>query len=188
MASTNYLNPYIIFNEEDILNNETIESKFNKLLTNELSTCKKCGYNSKGDILDIKNPTYFRLVNKITLPKIFFVIFDLLNENDKGSVLELEEIEYERRKQYNELLLNVMKERINYQNKSFILKSYIFTPQSDHFTTVLLNYQNELMYLKNKSNYFYNGDTKNHCLEETDNLNRIFKENIVYLGVYVETI
>ena len=41
--STNYLNPYIVFKEEDILNNETIISKFSSLLVNELTTCKKCG-------------------------------------------------------------------------------------------------------------------------------------------------
>ena len=79
-----------------------------------------------------------------------------------------------------------MKDRINYENKIFILKSLILTPQSDHFTTVLLNYQNEILNLKHKTNYYYNSDIANHILEEVDNLNILFKENIVYLGVYVE--
>ena len=37
LISTNYLNPYIVF-EEDINNNQTNISKFNSLLENELST------------------------------------------------------------------------------------------------------------------------------------------------------
>ena len=93
-----------------------------------------------------------------------------------------------RRKQYNVLLLNILKDSINYENKIFILKSLILTPQSDHFNTVLLNYQNEIMNLKHKTNYYYKGDTKNHFLEEVDNINSIIKKNIIYLGIYVEAI
>ena len=39
--STNYLNPYLVFKEEDFLKKETIISKYNSLLINELTTCKK---------------------------------------------------------------------------------------------------------------------------------------------------
>ena len=99
LISTNYLNPYIVFKEEDILKNETINSKFNSLLINDLTICKKCGYDINGNILDLNNLTYYRLVNEIHLPKFIFVIFDLLNENDNGDEFELEFIEYERRKQ-----------------------------------------------------------------------------------------
>ena len=47
-TSINYLNPYIIFKEDDISNGESIETKFNNLLINELTTCNKCGYNELG--------------------------------------------------------------------------------------------------------------------------------------------
>ena len=42
LISTNYLNPYIVFKEEDIINNQTIISKFNSLLENELYVPKVC--------------------------------------------------------------------------------------------------------------------------------------------------
>ena len=51
LESINFLNHYIVFKEDDIINNQTNISKFNSLLENELSTCKKCGYNDKGIIL-----------------------------------------------------------------------------------------------------------------------------------------
>ena len=68
-------------------------------MRNELSICKKCGYNREGEIFDISNPAFFRIIhNKISL-KIFFVVFDLLNQFDYGSINELEIIEYNRRLQ-----------------------------------------------------------------------------------------
>ena len=184
--SNNFLNPYIVFKEDDIINNQTIISKFNSLLENELSTCKKCGYNKKGEILPNSLPSYYRLINDRHLPKIFFVIFDLLNYDDKGTEEDLEFLEFQRRKQYNNQLLNILKEEIVYENTKYNLKSLIFTPQSDHFTTILINYQNEKLNLKKGVNYYYNGDSKNHCLEEVNNINLILNVNVIYLGVYIE--
>ena len=71
---------------------------------------------------------------------------------------------------------------------SIISNSLIFTPQSDHFTTVLLNYQNERLNLNKGVNYHYNGDCKDHCLEEVININSLLKENVIYLDVYIEEI
>ena len=44
-------------------------------------------------------------------------------------------------------LLNILKENIIFEKTKYNLKSLIFTPQSDNFTTFLLNYQNERLYL-----------------------------------------
>ena len=48
LVTMNYLNPYIIFKEVDILNDSIIINKFNSLLANDLTTCKRCGYNKEG--------------------------------------------------------------------------------------------------------------------------------------------
>ena len=45
--SKNYLNPYIIFKETDILNKENIVSQVNKLMTNEITQCTN-------DIMNLK--------------------------------------------------------------------------------------------------------------------------------------
>ena len=42
--------------------------------------------------------------------------------------------------------------------------------------------------LKKGVNYFYNGDTTNHCLEIVNELKSILNKNIIYLGIYVEEI
>ena len=51
---------------------------------------KNCGYNKKGKIIDNYRPSYYRLINDRHLPKIFFVVFDLLNYDDNGTELDLE--------------------------------------------------------------------------------------------------
>ena len=150
-------------------------------------TCQKCVYNKKGKVIDNYRPSYYRLINDKHLPKIFFVIFDLLNYEDNGTYMDLEILEFQRRKQYNMQLLNTSKENIIFEKTKFNLKSLIFTPQSDHFTTVLLNYQNEILNLK-RVNYYYNGDSKNHCLEEVYNINSLVNDNVIYLGIYIEEI
>ena len=48
--SNNFLNPYIVFKEEDIIKSEKIDNKFNNLMKNELSICTKCGYDNIGNI------------------------------------------------------------------------------------------------------------------------------------------
>ena len=148
LISKNYLNPYIIYKEEDIISNESISNKFNSLLTNELTTCKKCGYNDKGIILDESKPTFYRLIIKKLFPKIIFVIFDLSDINDKGTRSELEIIEYSRRKNYNDELFKVLVNNFSYENHNYELKALILTPQSDHFTSVLLNYDKGVLGLK----------------------------------------
>ena len=88
----NYLNPYIIFREEDIINNSNIIKKINSLLANDLTTCNRCGCDKDGNILNIDNATFYRLINYKKFPKVLFVLFDLLNYNDTGNRNELEQI------------------------------------------------------------------------------------------------
>ena len=124
--SNNFLNPYIVFKEDDIINNQTIISKFNSLLENELSTCKICWYDKKGKAN--YRPSYYRLINDRHLPKIFFVVFDLLNYDDNGTELDLEILEFQRRKQYNMQLLNILKENIIFEKTKYNLKFFNIYP------------------------------------------------------------
>jgi len=137
--SHNFLNPYAIFKEEDVINSESIDIKFKNLMKNELSICNKCGYDEEGVIFNLSNPTFYRIIHEKISPKVFFVVFDLLNENDKGTRYELDQIEFLRRKQYNDILFNLLKREIKIENIIFELKGMILTPQSDHFNGLILN-------------------------------------------------
>ena len=58
LETNNYLNPYIIYRENDLLKQESISSKINQLMCNELTTCKICGYENE-KIKDINNPSFY---------------------------------------------------------------------------------------------------------------------------------
>ena len=179
------MNPYIIIKENDIIKKELITNKFNELLRNELTICKQCGYDADGTIFDLSNPTFYRLIKNKRYPNIIFFIVDLLNETDEGTRSELEIIEFNRRKGYNNSLISILKNKIEYENNIYELKALILTPQSDHFTAILLNYENKIYGLK-LGNYFYDGMTYNHEIKEINNMNDILKSNIIYLGIYLK--
>ena len=84
------MHPYIIYKEEDINNNIDIISMLNNLMNNDLNTCKKCGYDTEGKVINISKQIYFRIIRNMIPPKILFVLFDLLNEYDAGKQIELE--------------------------------------------------------------------------------------------------
>ena len=186
LITMNYLNPYIIFREEDIKNNSNIIKKINSLLANDLTTCNRCGYDKEGNILNIDNPTFYRLINCKKFPKVLFVLFDLLNYNDTGNRNELEKIEFNKRKFYKDKLSEILCNSFNVENHIYELKALILTPQYDHFTSIILDYQNDLINFKKGNNYYYDGMTINHFLEEIKNLKDILNTNIIYLGAYLE--
>ena len=155
-------------------------------MRNEITACKKCGYSPEGEILDISNPTFYRIIQDKLEPKIIFVIFDLLNEYDIGTYSELEILEFQRRSQYNDKLQKILINELIINQKKYELKAMILTPESDHFTSLLLNYQNDIFNLKKGINYYYNGDTSKHEIVEENDLNSLLLKNIPYLGVYIE--
>ena len=78
-----------------------------------------------------------------------------------------------------------MTNKFEYENNIYELKALILTPQSDHFTAILLNYENKINGL-NLGNYFYDEMTYNHEIKEINNMNDILKSNIIYLGIYLK--
>ena len=154
-------------------------------MKNELSICNKCGYDNKGKILNSSNPTFYRIIHEKISPKVFFVVFDLLNENDERTQYELDILEFQRRKQYKVLLYSLLKKEIKLENSLYELKGIILTPQYDHFTSLILNYNSDIFDLKKGFNYFYDGMTIQHDINLVNNLSEVLKDNIIYMGVYI---
>ena len=97
-------------------------------MINEIIQCTNCGYNEFGIIKDIANPSFYRIITNRYLPKLIFVLFDLLNEYDKGAQLKLDLLEYQRRIQYNKDIINILNGNINFDSIILELKGIIFTP------------------------------------------------------------
>ena len=182
--SKNYLNPYISFKEIDIDKKEKIENKFLTLMTNELTTCKIWGYEN-GKVFDANNPTFYRIISKKNFPKVIMIVFDLLNENDKGDEYTLELIEFQRRVQYNMHITDILQPTIEIEKHIYELKSIISTPQSDHFTCFLLDFDKNIYSLKTGFNYYYDGTTTLHDIQPIENAKDLIISKNPYVGIYV---
>ena len=159
LGSHNYLSPYITYKEIDINKMELISNKYKELMKNEIGQCSKCGYDiTHNIILDIKNPTYYRIYNNIKYPQFLFVIFDLSDINVQGiNYDDLERIEYNRRIQYNQKIINILTEKIEFDNLVYDLKAIICTPSYDHFTCFLINVEIYVCYFEKNKIYYYDG-------------------------------
>ena len=70
--SYNFLNSYAIFKEEDIIHSENIVNMLNNLMKKELAICPRCGYYVKGIIINLSNPTIYRIIHEKVGQKINF--------------------------------------------------------------------------------------------------------------------
>ena len=120
--STNCYLPYFSYFEEDIISKKEIENIIISKFINMMSTCSICGFNYE-KVYDINNPTFYRIFQKINLPKFIFIGFDLLNENDidLDSNFNLSmETELEKRKKYNNNIIEILKFNFTLNNEIYI--------------------------------------------------------------------
>ena len=102
-----------------------------------------------------------------------------------GTQNELDILEFQRRKQYNDVLFTLLEREIKIENSLYELKGIILTSQSDHFTSLILNYNSDIFDLKKGFNYFYDGSSKEHDITLVNNLAEVLKKNIIYMGIYI---
>ena len=113
------------------------------------------------------------------------VVFDLLNENDKGDEYTLELIEFQRRVQYNMHITDILQPTIEIEKHIYELKSIISTPQSDHLTCFLLDFDKNIYSLKTGFNYYYDGTTTLHDIQPIENAKDLIISKNPYVGIYI---
>ena len=139
METNSNLNFYIIFRENDLLKEESIPSKINQLMSNELTTCKICGYENE-NIKDINNPSFYRIIIGKIESNVIFIVFDLLSESEQGTELSLQLNEFNKRIKYNNRIIESLRSTFEYDKILYKLKAVICTPQYAHFTSLIINY------------------------------------------------
>ena len=90
------------------------------------STCFKCGY-YKDAIIDINNPSYYRIYKNIILPKIIFIDFDIKNDNNEGIediLTNKMKLEFNRRKKLINNILEILNDILIY-NQTYNLSGII---------------------------------------------------------------
>ena len=181
--------PYFSYIEEDIISKKEIENIIISKFINIMSTCSICGFNYE-KVYDINNPTFYRIFQKINLPKFIFIGFDLLNENDidLDSNFNLSmETELERRKKYNINIIEILKFNFTLNNEIYYLKGIINTPTYNHFTSFIIYYDGINNNLVKGENYYYDGLDPDYNIKSISDIkNEIIQYN-PYIGLYVKS-
>ena len=114
-SNIEYINPLIMFDENDILNSNII-SKINSIVKNDLNICEKCNYSKDGKIINNKLLTKYRTIINWELPKILCISFELGHQNDLYNKIGLNNISqqnniiFERMKKYSQNIINLLLE------------------------------------------------------------------------------
>ena len=71
-----------------------------------------------------------------------------MNESETGTDLSLQVDEFNKRIKYNFRIIDILKPSFEYEKEIFNLKAVFCTPQYDHFTSLIINYEYDLFPLK----------------------------------------
>ena len=185
--STNYLNPYYFINEEDINNKLSLDYAIIRLLSNDLTQCSICGFTKDGKVIDTSHPNYYRIISDIEYPLFLFFSFDLLNDSDQGTELELKKLEFRRRIQYNKQIIELIKDYLEINNNKYYLRGIICTPKFNHFTALIINNDDKLNKLEKGVNY-YDGNSYFHDIRKIKDVKDILSSELPYLVLYCKNI
>lgn len=102
----------------------------------------------------------------------------IVNNND-----EIELLEFNERIKFNINIRNILKENKIVYNNIYHLNSIIYTPNYDHYTSIIFNPPQENNILSNDFKYYY--DSLNGYIEKIINNSFNFETFNPYIGLYI---
>ena len=135
----NFYSPCIEFKYSDLINHLSLNEKFNTLFENTSYTCINCGYDKKDNII---NPnTCYKIISKISYPEFWNISFEFLDEKEKemNNIYEEEKLGYDIRIKNNDIIIKFLLSDQKINNITYKLVGIITTPESDHYTSILIN-------------------------------------------------
>ena len=162
-----------------------LEDIMKRKLTNVQSLCPLCGYDKNKKII---SKTYFKIFNRIEVPKFVFVNFEFIDENEYelSNNLEVEHLSFIKRIKYNnEITKFLLSEHILFKKK-YCLIGAINTPESNHYNGIILNLNISYQNLELGKNYIYDGNKNSNSILKIDNLNKTLLKNNPYIGLFIK--
>ena len=90
-----------------------------------------------------------------------------------------------RRKKYSNNIITYLKKEISINRNTYQLVGLINTPEYNHFTGTLVNYNNNLNRLKQNFDYYYDVMSLDNEISMINNLDELLSENIPYGMLYL---
>ena len=118
------------------------------------------------------------------IQKFLFVAFEFINETEKElkNIYEEEKLGYDIRIKNNDLIIKYLLKDQKINNITYKLAGIITTPETDHYTSIIISLNNEIRNLKKSKNYYHYGMSKYHDIEEIDNLEDFLKRENPYIA------
>ena len=182
---TEYLTPNIEFTENDFRNNVKLEDIIKRKLTNVQSACPLCGYDRDKKII---SQTYFKIYNKIELPKFIFVNFEFTEENEYeiDNRLEEERLCFNKRIKNNDGIIKFLLSEQKIFGKKYELKAIINTPQINHYNGIIINFNVSYYNLDLGNTYIYDGNKNSNLIIKVNNLANVLNINNPYIGLFLK--
>ena len=143
------------------------------------------GYDKDKKII---SQTYFKIYNKIELPKFIFINFEFIDENESeiNNRLEEERLCFNKRIKNNDGIIKFLLSEQKIFGKKYELKAIINTPQIDHYNGIIINL-NMLYYNLDLGNtYIYDGNKNSNLIIKVNNLTNALNKNYPYIGLFLK--
>ena len=78
----------------------------------------------------------------------------------------------------------MIKDNIEINNKRYYLRGIIFSPEFNHFTALIIKYENNLYNLQKDCIYYYDGNSYYNNIKKIDNVEQLLEKDLPSLALY----
>ena len=162
------------------------------LLKNDTKVCPFCGYKDD-EIIDEYIKNYYRIIQKIEMPDILFIGFDLSigndinNEEGNTNSLAVQNIlAFNRLKDNKDLIINLIKDSLFLYNTKYELAGIVCTPYSGRYSGLIINMKEDCLLLKKNLNYYFDSQMHNNEILEIKDWKNILNKDLPYILIYIK--
>ena len=140
--------------------------------------CPKCGWLNDIQITNIA--TFYLNINFIRNQDFIFLFYDIGDINDDFQKI------------YNNInnnkldIISQLESKIYIRSDIYILSGIICCPYNGHYTSLLINLNENYLYLKKHLNYYYGDTSYCHDLVEVDNIKDVLVDAVPYMALYIK--
>ena len=117
------------------------------------------------------------------------MVYEFLDENESGILNKLEEERnFNNRIIYNKDIIENLQEKIVVYKDEYKLVGIVNMPESNHYTGLLIDLNENILQLKKGFNYCYDDNTDDYMIKQMEDYKNLLFEVNPYIALYVKKI